>query len=158
MRSTWLAVGSGCDGLLLSSRNNAAVLPAPLAPLWSSDLVVPFSRRCLASIQSHLTLEAVCDHWRASASLWETRQTVSFEFLHSLLLTSRFICLGSCQASDPQLSLWRRPKSIGPSMPPDLPDLPSAFLVFLNASVISCSCAGNASILFSYAVGSVLRQ
>lgn len=44
MRSTWLAVGSGCDGLLLGSRNNAAVLPAPLAPLWSSDLVVPFSR------------------------------------------------------------------------------------------------------------------
>lgn len=153
MRSTWLAVGSGRDGLLLGSRNNAAVLPAPLAPLWSSDLVVPFSRRCLASIQSHLTLEAVCDHWRASASLWETRQTVSFEFLHSLLLTSRFICLGSCQASE--LSLWRRPKSIGPLMPPDLP---SAFLVFLNASVISCSCAGNASILFSYAVGSVLRQ
>lgn len=59
MRSTWPAVGSGRDGLLLCSRNNAAVLPAPLAPLWSSDLVVPFSRRCLASIQRHLTLEAV---------------------------------------------------------------------------------------------------
>lgn len=150
MRSTWLVVGSGRDGLLLGSRNNAAVLPAPLVPLWSSDLVVPFSRRCLASIQSHLTLEAVCDHWCASASLWETRQTVSFEFLHSLLFTSRFICLGSCQASDPQL----RPKSIDPSMPSDLP---SVFLIFLNASVISYSCAGNASILFSFTVGSVLR-
>lgn len=100
VRSTWLAVGSGCASLLPGSRNNAAGLPAPLALLWSSDLVVPFSCRSLTSIQSHLTLEG---------RLWSLAcQSISlgnkancllgsagfFEFLHSSLLASRFICSG----------------------------------------------------------------
>lgn len=99
VRSTWLAVGPGRDSLLLSSRNNTPALPAPLALLWSSDLVV-FSSHCsLTSIQSHLTLDdclwsLACQHIslgnKANCPLG---LNVFLEFLHSLARASFFICL-----------------------------------------------------------------
>lgn len=57
VRSTWLAVGPDRDSLLLGSENNTPTLPAPLALLWSSNLVVLSSFCPLAAIQSHLMLE-----------------------------------------------------------------------------------------------------
>lgn len=57
VRSTWLAVDPDCDSLLLASQNNTPALPAPVALLWSSSLVVLSSHCPLAAIQSHLTLE-----------------------------------------------------------------------------------------------------
>lgn len=53
LRSTWLALGPGCDSLLLSSQNNTLALPAPLALLWSSNLVV-LSSHCPLTVLSLL--------------------------------------------------------------------------------------------------------
>lgn len=52
VRSTWLAVGPGRDSLLLSSQNNTPALPAPLALLWSSNLVVLSSCRYSKSLNA----------------------------------------------------------------------------------------------------------
>lgn len=57
VRSTWLAVGPGRYSLLLSQQNNAPALPAPLALLWSSDLVVLRPRSFPTSIQIHLMFD-----------------------------------------------------------------------------------------------------
>lgn len=57
VRSTWLAVGPGHDSLLLSQQNKTGTLPAPLALLWSSDLVVLHPHSSPTSIQIHLTFE-----------------------------------------------------------------------------------------------------
>ena len=60
MRSTWLAVGPGCDSLLLGSQNNTLALPAPLALLWSSNLVV-LSSRCYSESLNAGRLSVITD-------------------------------------------------------------------------------------------------
>lgn len=51
-KSAWLAVGPGHDSLLHSSQNNTLALPAPLALLWSSNLVVMSSHCYSESLNS----------------------------------------------------------------------------------------------------------
>lgn len=95
VKSTWLAVGPNRDSLLRGSQNNTEALPAPLALLWSSNLML-----CpLTAIQSHLTVESCLWSLKCqSISLGNKANcflgpTVFFEFLHSLPLCFCFIYL-----------------------------------------------------------------